>query len=96
MWTLDLNLNRGDAVFVITSGRRSPKGREAEYARAHALVTHGPFARAHRISMICIALGAVATTLGPWAALAGGLAIVFGLFLEEDVLVHAGQALRIS
>ena len=84
------------AAFSFGAGTRAPAGREAEYARVWALVTRGPFARAHHISIICIALGAIATTFGPWAAFAGGIAIVFGLVLEEDVLVHAGQALRIS
>jgi Fe-S-cluster-containing dehydrogenase component/formate-dependent nitrite reductase membrane component NrfD len=77
-----------------------PEGREAEFRRAVRLISHGPFARRHRI--VGQALGIFLPILlllitGPGAvyALAGLLALV-GLWSEEDILVRAGQALPIS
>jgi Fe-S-cluster-containing dehydrogenase component/formate-dependent nitrite reductase membrane component NrfD len=75
-----------------------PRGREAEYARAVRLLTHGPFARRHRgvgwglgivLAGACVLLG------GGFAAAGAALALV-GLWSEEDVFVRAGQALPIS
>jgi Fe-S-cluster-containing dehydrogenase component/formate-dependent nitrite reductase membrane component NrfD len=88
------------AAFVIAEGKLAPKKREAEYALAHALVAHGPFARKHWIvGVLAGILVPIALLMlpGPPAlpALAAALALV-GLWTEEDVLVRAGQALPIS
>lgn len=78
----------------------APAGREAEYGRAAALISHGPFARQHWVLGVVLggALPLVLLALLPagglWA-LAGLLALV-GLWSEEDTLVRAGQALPIS
>ena len=73
---------------------------QEEYRRAARLVTHGPFAPKH------YALGIVAGIVLPlillWttgSALAGAIAsalALLGLFVEEDILIRAGQALPIS
>jgi Ni/Fe-hydrogenase subunit HybB-like protein len=87
-------------AFVLLEPRCAPRNREAEYERVHALVAHGPFAMRHW------ALGVVAGILVPIVVVLvpglGGLAPVAallalaGLWIEEDVLVRAGQALPIS
>ncbi len=94
-WILGLQ-----ALFILVEGRLAPRKREEEYARAHELVVRGPFARKHWGFgvfvgiMVPLALLLVPgmETFAPVAAL---LALV-GLWVEEDVLVGAGQALRIS
>jgi len=78
----------------------APRRREEEYHRALRLVTHGPFARRHW--WVGVAAGGalpVALLLVPdapelWAI--GAAASLVGLFVEQDTLVRAGQALAIS
>jgi len=86
-------------LFVVTEGAAAPARRGEEYARAVRLVTHGPYALRHRA--LGIFAGAVVPSLlllaplpAAWTA-AGALALV-GLYVEEDILVRAGQALAIS
>ena len=77
----------------------SPPKREAEYARAVRLLSHGPYARRHWGAGV--ALGVLVPLL---ALLAGGAILLpgaaalapIGLWVEEDLLVRAGQALPIS
>jgi hypothetical protein len=84
---------------VAFEGRLAPRGREAEYEAALRLVTRGPYARAHwGLGVGVGALVPLALLLVPGAAAASAasaLALV-GLYVEQDVLVRAGQALPIS
>jgi Fe-S-cluster-containing dehydrogenase component/formate-dependent nitrite reductase membrane component NrfD len=94
-WALAAHL-----LFVVLEGRLAPKKRAAEYALAHELVARGPFARKHWIlGVFAGILVPVALTMVPGleglAPLAAALALL-GLWIEEDVLVRAGQALPIS
>ena len=78
--------------------RLSPPRREAEYARVIALVREGPYAKRHKFALL---VGIVAPLLllgigNPVAWGLAGLLALIGLFVEEDVLVRAGQALAIS
>jgi Fe-S-cluster-containing dehydrogenase component/formate-dependent nitrite reductase membrane component NrfD len=77
----------------------APAGREDEVRRAVRLITHGPFARRHRV--VALGLGVavplvllVLLPLPGLTTLAGALALV-GLWVEEDTYVRAGQALPI-
>jgi Ni/Fe-hydrogenase subunit HybB-like protein len=78
----------------------APRRREQEYRRAQRLVTHGPFARRHW--WVGVALGGVVPLvllLLPLPAVAWWFAAAFslaGLYVEQDTLVRAGQALPIS
>ncbi len=86
-------------VFVLADGSLAPKGREAEYERAALLVSKGPFANRHRLGLalgIVVPLALLYTTDSPLAAAVAGAFALVGLFLDEDVLVRAGQALSIS
>ncbi|MEE9385125.1 MAG: 4Fe-4S dicluster domain-containing protein [Nannocystaceae bacterium] len=91
------------ATWLAVEHKLAPEGREGEYARAHRLLTRGPFAREHwvwgvglgiLVPMLCLAIsdGAAAPVLG---VVAGSCALV-GLWIEEDLFVRAGQALPIS
>ena len=92
-------------AFVLSESRGAPRGREAEFARAVALLERGPFAERRRFGTI--ALGIVLPSVlaavvligvpvpGAWGA-AAGLAALLGLASDEDLLVRAGQALPIS
>jgi Ni/Fe-hydrogenase subunit HybB-like protein len=78
----------------------APRRREQEYRRAQRLVTHGPFARRHW--WVGVVLGGVLPLLLlllPLPAFTWWFAAVFslvGLYVEQDTLVRAGQALPIS
>jgi len=86
--------------FTLTEGRFAPAGREHEYERAHHLVTSGPYARAHWILGITIGtllpLLLLALNGPPALSMMAALFALIGLFVEEDILVRAGQALPIS
>ena len=77
----------------------SPPRRETEYAATVRLISHGPFARSHWLLGVCLgSLIPIGLLIAPFAVpwqIAGALALV-GLFVEEDILVRAGQALPIS
>lgn len=84
-------------LLTLAEGRLSPPGREAEFHRTARLISHGPYARTHWgigvglgivVPMLCL------TGIAP-PAVAGALALI-GLWIEEDLLVRAGQALPIS
>jgi hypothetical protein len=90
-------------VLILLEGRLAPKKRRREYERAHALVVRGPYARrfwglavmagtlAPLLLLLLLPLPASAVT----TSLVGALILV-GLWVGEDVLVRAGQALSIS
>lgn len=86
-------------AFNLLEERCAPRGREAEYARASRLLTHGPFARQHW--MFGVLIGTVIPIIlvilpfGPALSIAGLMALV-GLRSSEDAFVKAGQALPIS
>jgi len=88
------------AAATLQESRRPPAGREGEYARAIALVLHGPFAWRHR--WIGLGLGVVLPVLllvafaQPAPQALASIAALVGLFVEKDILVRAGQALPIS
>jgi Fe-S-cluster-containing dehydrogenase component/formate-dependent nitrite reductase membrane component NrfD len=86
------------AAFVFTAGAMAPSRRETEYARALELVHRGPFARRHLTALL---LGVVVPVIlllpgVPAAWVAAAVSALVGLFIEEDLLVKAGQALPIS
>ena len=93
------------AIFVHIEKRLAPRGREAEYARASRLLTHGPWSR--RFWWGGYLLGVAAPTIlltlgGPGIIPLGvalplaGLAALAGLRTLEDAFVRAAQALPIS
>ncbi len=88
------------AGFIAFEPYCAPRNREAEYHRAHRIVTRGPLARWHWVGGIGvgIVLPALLVTIvgAPWAALVAALSAAAGLWIEEDLLVRAGQALPIS
>ncbi len=86
------------ALLVVTEGRMAPTGRAAEYGRAMALLTRGPYAGRHRAAIV---LGLVVPLLllvlpSTAAWIAASLLALVGVFLEQDNFVRAGQALPIS
>jgi len=77
----------------------APRGREREFARAARLVSHGPFARRHWWLGVAGGVALPLALLGlpfAWAGAAAGALALAGLFVEEDILVRAGQSLPIS
>ena len=88
-------------LFVLFEDRLAPKKREREYAQAHALVTKGPYATRHWNAGLGLGVVLPLVTLvllpawGPLTVLAA-VCVLVGLWVEEDVLVRAGQALPIS
>ncbi|HED66508.1 MAG TPA: 4Fe-4S ferredoxin [Planctomycetes bacterium] len=91
------------AIFTLVEGRMAPRKREVEYERTHRLVSDGPFARRHwRVGVglgIILPLLLLAVPVGTLAQpffLAAALLALIGLYVEEDLLVRAGQALPIS
>ena len=98
-WVLAAALT-AQLLLVALEGRFGPRGRAEEFARAHRLVTRGPFAqRRWWVGVGAGVLLPLALLLpplpGPAWVLAGLLALL-GLWTEQDVLVRAGQAPAIS
>ncbi len=87
----------GHGAFALFEGRLAPAGREAEYARAARLVSHGPYAILHHYVglIVGVALPLVLMFI-PFLAPPAGLLALIGLAVEEDITVRAGQALPIS
>jgi Ni/Fe-hydrogenase subunit HybB-like protein len=88
------------AIFVATEPLAAPRGREREFHRASRLITRGPLAARHWFlgagtGIVVPAILLVSTDSASMASFAGVLALV-GLYVEEDVLVRAGQASPIS
>jgi Fe-S-cluster-containing dehydrogenase component/formate-dependent nitrite reductase membrane component NrfD len=98
-WILLLSL-AGHAFFTLLESKLAPAGRHPEYHRAARLVSHGPFASRHWAIGVVVGIVLPAALLvapagsGAWI-LAAALALL-GLWIEEDTLVHAGQAQAIS
>ena len=103
---LCLGLGGALLAFLIAPllARRAPTGREAEYARAQALLHRGPLAGAQRLShLLAWVLPLLAVLLSlvlplPGAVRVGihqgaALCALVGLYLEERVFIRAGQAL---
>jgi formate-dependent nitrite reductase membrane component NrfD len=86
--------------FVLTEHWMAPRDREAEFARASRLVTHGPYARRHWILGMGLGIVVPALILGFTGATAlwgvAAILALIGIWSEEDTLVRAGQALPIS
>lgn len=86
-------------LFTLTESWMAPRARRAEYERAAALLTAGPFAARHAWVGI---LGGILLpslmllTAQPAAWAAAGATALIGLWVEEDLLVRAGQAAAIS
>ena len=94
-----MGLSRTSATVRRATRRGAIDRGTTEYARAVRLISHGPYARHHWFGGV---LGGVvlpgillALPVGALWPVAGVLALV-GLFIEEDTLVRAGQALPIS
>lgn len=86
-------------AFTLLEGRCAPAGREHEFERTHALVTRGPWALVHWL--LGVGVGIVVPILIVLFASApllpaAGVFVLIGLWIEEHVLVAAGQALPIS
>jgi Fe-S-cluster-containing dehydrogenase component/Ni/Fe-hydrogenase subunit HybB-like protein len=88
------------ALLIAIEPLLAPPSREAEYHRASRLLTRGPFA-ARRYAMgivigivLPVALLAAPNTGGTWVLAA--VLVLYGLYVEEDTLVRAGQAQTIS
>ncbi len=87
-------------VFILTEGAAAPRKRLPEYRRALKLVTGGPFAARHYGVGIAIGIAVPLVLLvlsdGTAASVIAGLLALLGLYMEEDILVRAGQAPSIS
>jgi len=88
------------AAFIGLEGRAAPPRRRAEYERTAKLITGGPYTRAHVLGGLVLGILVPGALLilpaSPLAWGAAGLAAVAGLWIEESLLVQAGQALPIS
>jgi len=98
-WTLVATLVAHAGLTAIER-RLAPRMRRAEYHRASRLVTHGPFAALHWVVGIGIGillpLALLVVPLPSVALAAAALLALVGLYVEEDILVRAGQAQTIS
>jgi len=91
----------GHLVMILIEGRLAPRRREAEYARAARLLSHGRlFLVRHWILGVAAGIFAPLVVLAlpgaPWAPAAAGILALAGLWFEEDAYVRAGQATPIS
>ncbi len=87
-------------ALILLESKMSPKGREEEFARVHALIHRGPYRQRFWIRGVIAGIGLPALLLILPAtpvllAVAGALSL-YGLWQLEDILVRAGQALPIS
>jgi formate-dependent nitrite reductase membrane component NrfD len=88
------------AGLTLAEGQMAPPKRGEEFGRAVRLVSHGPYARLHWIAGLGLGVAVPLALLfvaahGPLAMVASVLALA-GLYVETDIFVRAGQALRIS
>ena len=85
---------------TLVEARLAPKRRQTEFARVARLLSHGPFRRRHvwlgLVLGVALPLMLLLMFMPPlvWS-IAAALALV-GLYVEEDLLVRAGQAQPIS
>jgi Fe-S-cluster-containing hydrogenase component 2/Ni/Fe-hydrogenase subunit HybB-like protein len=88
------------AGLTLVHQRLAPRRRHAEFARVARLVSHGPFERRHSWIGLVLGVAVPALTLllfmPPLGWSVGAVLALVGLYVEEDVLVRAGQALPIS
>jgi formate-dependent nitrite reductase membrane component NrfD len=87
-------------AFVLTEGKMAPQRRHAEYHQTVRLITRGPFAARHYglgMAMgVLVPLGLLIAAGPGLAWMLAGLTALVGLYVEEDIVVRAGQALSIS
>lgn len=88
------------AAWVAAEGFLGPVGRGGEYHAAHRLLTRGPYA-ARRWALaigagIAVPLVVLLLASGQATSAVAAASALGGLFIEEDTLVRAGQALPIS
>ncbi len=85
---------------TLVESRLAPRSREAEYARVARLLAHGPFRRRHVVVglVLGVALPVVLLLMfmPPLVWSIGAALALIGLYVEEDLLVRAGQAQPIS
>jgi len=86
-------------LFTLTESWMAPRERAGEYARAAALLTAGPYAARH--AWIGILGGILLPSLmllstQPLAWSSAGATTLLGLWVEEDLMVRAGQTPAIS
>ena len=88
----------------MVEGRLAPEGREEEYRRVMRLIRRGPFRWAHyafglglgvAVPLAVLAAAQLFPMLDRLVFVAAAL-VLLGLWVEDDVLVRAGQALPIS
>jgi len=83
---------------ILVEGNDAPPNRKAEYARVARLLSHGPYARLRW--GVGVGLGIVLplalVAAGPQFLPVAAACALIGLWVEEDLLVRAGQALPIS
>jgi len=98
-WSLLVSLLLHGAL-TLTEAQMAPAGREAEYARVIALITHGPFSRRHRwgglAAGIVVPILLLSISTNPLLLTVAAVSALVGLYVEKDILVRAGQALPIS
>ncbi|MDH3284311.1 MAG: polysulfide reductase NrfD [Acidobacteriota bacterium] len=86
--------------FMFAEARLAPPRRKEEHDRALSLIAEGPLSRRHwRIGVLLGGVAPILLLMIPGAAPMWVLAALFalvGLFVEEDLLVRAGQAVPIS
>lgn len=84
----------------VVEARLAPARREVEFARAARLLSHGPFSRRHRwlglILGVALPIVLLLLFMPPLVWSIGAALALVGLYVEEDLLVRAGQALPIS
>lgn len=85
---------------LLAEGRGAPPARRREYAEAERLVSRGPYAfRRYAWGLglgILLPLAGLLLPETAWAWGPCGAAALAGLYIEEDTMVRAGQALTIS
>jgi len=103
----DYATGRLTSVFVVSlavhlafswfEDKLAPLGREAEYHRASRLVTHGPYATKHwRLGILVGGILPLVLLLFPGTTVLAAVCALYGLWIEEDIFVRAGQSLPIS
>ena len=85
---------------TLVEGRLAPRHRESEYARAARFVSHGSFGRRHLwlglVVGVAVPIVMLLLFFPPLIWSVGAVLALVGLYVEEDILVRAGQAQPIS
>jgi Fe-S-cluster-containing dehydrogenase component/predicted membrane protein len=75
----------------------APPRRRAEYERAHALLTRGPYRGRRAVSLMMASIAMLLVLVpGPYVELAAAVLALGALWIEQDTWVRAGQAPAIS